>query len=132
MMRKISITSMLLGAVHTPLAPGSRLEELGKFLGIPDRWDFGIDEEFMCQLGYGDFEIALRARANRVEVEWVWLELWHARRGEPQPKAAPLRLVDGIDVDLGAFRPGISLSSVKALLDSLQLSLRRIQSKRCQ
>ncbi|WP_331373637.1 hypothetical protein [Sinorhizobium chiapasense] len=110
---------MLLGARETPLAPGSRLEKLGEFLGVPDRWDFGIEDEFICQLGYADFEISLRTRDNRVEVERVWLELWHARNGEPQPKKSPIRLVDGIDVDLGAFQPGIPLSTAKALLDSL-------------
>ncbi|MCA1366612.1 hypothetical protein I6F15_04230 [Bradyrhizobium sp. BRP14] len=122
MMRSLSVTSMLLGARETPLSPGSRLEKLGKFLGVPDRWDFGIEDEFHCQLGYADFEICLRTRGNRVEVERVWLELWDTPHGEPQAKESPIRLVDGIDVDLGAFQPGIPLSTAKALLDSLQVS----------
>ncbi|MCA1403492.1 hypothetical protein I6F26_02605 [Ensifer sp. IC3342] len=119
-MRSLSVTSMLLGVHGTPVAPGSRMEKLGAFLGVPDRWDFGIEDEFICQLGYADFEISLRTRGNQVEVERVWLELWHAHNGEPQPKKSPIRLVDGIDVDLGVFQPGISLSTAKALLDSLQ------------
>ncbi|THK36799.1 hypothetical protein EHS39_16910 [Ensifer sp. MPMI2T] len=120
-MWRLSVTSMLLGAHETPVAPGSRLEKLGAFLGVPDRWDFGIEDEFICQLGYADFEISLRTRGNQVEVERVWLELWHAHNGEPQPKKSPIRLADGIQVDLGAFQPGISLSTAKALLDSLQI-----------
>jgi hypothetical protein len=120
-MRNISITSMLLGASESPLLPGSRLEKIGKFLGVPDRWDFGIEDEFICQLGYADFEICLRTRGNQVEVERMWIELWHARQGQPEPKTSPIRLVDGIDVDLGAFQPGMLLSSLKALFDSLHI-----------
>jgi hypothetical protein len=72
-------------------------------------------------LGYADFEFSLRTRSNCVEVERVWLELWNAHHGEPQPKRSAIRLVDGIEVDLGGFQPGISLSSAKALLASLRI-----------
>lgn len=120
-MRTIAITSMLVGTSDYPLVPGTKLETLGKFLGVPDRWDFGIEDEFTCQLGYTDFEFSLRTRSNCVEVERVWLELWNAHQGEPQPKRSPIRLVDGIEVDLGGFQPGISISSAKALLDSLRV-----------
>lgn len=63
-MRVIAITSMLVGTSDYPLVPGSKLEKLGKFLGVPDRWDFGIEDEFTCQLGYADFEFSLRTRSN--------------------------------------------------------------------
>ncbi len=120
-MRVIAITSMLVGTSDYPLVPGSKLEKLGKFLGVPDRWDFGIEDEFTCRLGYADFEFSLRTRSNCVEVERVWLELWNAHHSEPQPKRSAIRLVEGIEVDLGGFQPGISLSSAKALLASLRI-----------
>jgi hypothetical protein len=125
-MRNVVITSILQGARDYPLVPGARLEALGKFLGVPDRWDFGIEDEFTCQLGYADFEISLRTRANRVEIERVWVELWAAPQGEPQPKKSPICMAEGIEVDLGAFQPGTPLSSVKAILDELAVGYKEL------
>lgn len=128
-MTRISINSMLLGEFDSPLSPGNRLEDVGKFLGVPDRWDFGIEDEFICQLGYGDFELNLRTRANRVEIERLWIELWDTASGEPTPKAVPIRLTQGMKVDLGKFEPGLPLSLAKAALGSLDMSYEELNSK---
>lgn len=121
-MTQISINAMLQGDFTTALSPGGRLETLGKFLGIPDRWDFGIEDEFICQFGYRDFEINLRTQANRVEIERIWIELWETANDKPMPKATRIRLARQIKVDLGSFEPGLPLSTAKAALDSLGLS----------
>lgn len=121
-MTRISIDLMLIGEFDTPLSPGNRLENVGKFLGVPDRWDFGIEDEFICQLGYSDFELNLRTRANRVEIERLWIELWNTASGEPTPKTAPIRLTQGTQVDLGKFQPGLPLSLAKVALGSLDMS----------
>jgi hypothetical protein len=41
-MTTISIPSMLVGKFDSPLFPGNILEKVGKFLGVPDRWDFAL------------------------------------------------------------------------------------------
>ncbi|MEJ6783303.1 hypothetical protein [Aminobacter sp. Piv2-1] len=120
-MKKISLVSMLLGERQTPLWPDNDLESVGRFLGPPDRWDFGIENHFSCQLGYGDVEIDLQARDNRVVVTRFWLNLWDTRGGEPAPKTAPIRLSRRIKVDLGGFHPGLAFPDAKALLDSLDV-----------
>lgn len=117
-MASISIPSMLIEKFDSPLFPGNVLGEVGKFLGVPDRWDFGIEDEFICQLGYGDFELNLRTRANRVEVERIWIELWDTPDDKPTPKRAPIRLARHLRVDLGQFEPGLSVSAAKTALDS--------------
>jgi len=121
LMTRISIGSMLRGEFTTALFPGNRLEHVGKFLGVPERWDFGIEDEFICQIGYGDFELNLRTRANCVEVERIWIELWGASEGRPVPKTTPIRLNGRVQVDLGEFRAGVPLSAAKAALNSLNL-----------
>jgi hypothetical protein len=117
----ISISAMLQGEFSTPLFPGNRLERVGKFLGVPERWDFGIEDEFICQLGYGDFELNLRTQANRVEVERVWIELWDTSADKPIPKTDRIRLTQGTQVELGEFAAGLPLSAAKRALESLNL-----------
>jgi hypothetical protein len=121
-MKKMSLVSMLLGERQIPLWPGNTLENIGRFLGTPDRWDFGIESYFVCQLGYSDFGIKLQARDNRVIVTRFWVELWNTPEGEPSPKKTPIRLARGIKVDLGGFHPGLALSDAKALLVSLAIT----------
>lgn len=118
-MKKMSLELMLRGERQTPLWPDNTLENIGRFLGTPDRWDFGIESYFVCQLGYADFEINLEARDNRVVVTRFWVELWNTPEGEPSPKKTPIRLAQGIKVDLGGLHPGLAFSNAKALLDSL-------------
>ncbi|WP_275789531.1 hypothetical protein [Pararhizobium gei] len=125
-MTLISINAMLQGDFTTPLSPGSRLEAIGKFLGVPDRWDFGIEDEFICQLGYRDFEINLRIRANLVEIERIWIGLWDSADDKPIPKPSRIRLARNKKVDLGGFTPGLPLSKAKAALDFLKLSYEEI------
>lgn len=117
-MTRISINSMLRGEFASPLFPGNRLENIGKFLGAPDRWDFGIEDQFSCLPGYGDFELRARALGDRVEVERLWVELWDTDGERPIPKTAKIRLARRIHVDLGKFEAGLPLSTAKAALDS--------------
>lgn len=128
-MTRISIEAMLCGTFPTPLFPGNRLEHVGKFLGVPDRWDFGIEDEFICQLGYGDFELMLRTTANRVEVERIWVELWDTAEGMLIPKTARMRLARRIHVDLGKFGAGVPLSAAKAALGALDLTYQEYASQ---
>lgn len=113
---------MLRGEFSTPLYPGNRLERVGKFLGVPERWDFGIEDEFVGQLGYGDFELNLRTQANRVEVARIWIELWNTLDDRPIPKKVPIRLTGETQVELGEFQAGRPLSAAKRVLESLKLS----------
>jgi hypothetical protein len=128
-MTLISINAMLQGNFTTPLSPGSKLETIGRFLGVPDRWDFGIEDEFICQLGYRDFEINLRTQANRVEIERIWIELWETADDKPIPKATRIRLARHTKVDVGKFEPGLPLSTAKAALDLLKLPYEEFDTK---
>lgn len=118
-MKKISLELMLRGEQQSPLWPDNTLENIGRFLGTPDRWDFGVESCFVCQLGYADFEINLEARDNRIVVTRFWVELWNACDDQPVPKSPPIRLARGIKVDLGRFQPGLALADARTLLDSL-------------
>jgi hypothetical protein len=118
-MKKISLELKLRGEQQSPLWPDNTLENIGRFLGTPDRWDFANESYLVCQLGYADFEINLQARDNRVVVTRFWVELWNTPEGEPSPKTTPIRLARGIKVDLGGFHPGLALADARTLLDSL-------------
>ncbi|MBO3759306.1 hypothetical protein [Ciceribacter sp. L1K22] len=124
-MTLISVSSMIRGEFHSPLAPRSRLEDLGKFLGVPERWDFGIEDEFICQLGYKDFEISLRARNNKVEIERIWIELWDSLNDVLIPKKR-IRLTRHLKVDFGVFLPGLPISKAKMELEKLDIRYQEI------
>lgn len=113
----MSMSAMIMGDYTGALSPGSRLEAVGRFLGVPGRWDFGIEDEFTCQLGYGDFEINIRTRNNVAEVERIWVELWSAFNGFPEPKKNAIRLVKHVKINLGKFSPGAPLSIVEDELE---------------
>jgi hypothetical protein len=112
----LAFTDMTINAsrgIQYSFFPGNRLEAVGRFLGVPERWDFGIEDEFVCQLGYGDFELNLRTQANRVEVERIWIEFWDTSADRPIPKTARIRLTGETQVELGEFQPGLPLSAAK-------------------
>lgn len=115
-MSQISIIDMLRGDQSSPFRVDSRLEQVGKFLGVPDYWDFGIEDDFSCLMGYGDFTITLWSQGKRVEVRKIGVTLWNAPQGRPQPKTTPIRISRKVKVVSGGIKPGLGLSDAKSFL----------------
>lgn len=128
-MRKIFIEKMIAGDFGGPLFAGNRLEPVGSYLGTPEWWNFGSEDEFVALLGYSDFEVALVTRDNHIVVERIGLVLWLASQEEIALKSLPLRAAKGIKVEMGRISPGMSFQKLQIVLENLGLDYRyrRIQ-----
>lgn len=116
-----SIKSMILREENVPFYPDDSLEKAGKILGVPDRWDFGIEKDFFCQLGYGDFEINIRGHENRVKIERIWVKFWDTLHNKPKPKERKIVFSKKVRPDLGVFEPGLSFAKTKGILMGMGL-----------
>ncbi|MCC2613782.1 hypothetical protein ABK249_29365 [Neorhizobium sp. Rsf11] len=116
-MRTIDIGKLLKNRNDCPIRPDMSLSILGKELGPPEWWDFGGSDPFSALLGYGDFQIAIWAVENRVEVRRIGLQLWEASGGEPAPKHHKIEIAKRTEVDLSGYLPGADLDLVKEKLE---------------
>lgn len=115
----VKVLSLLTGESGLPLQAGGALEALGSWLGIPDWWNFGSEDYFLCTLGYKDCEIECSAHSGRVLIDRIQFILWEAKAGKPVAKSKPIGISNTIELQMDFLLPGSQLETIaEYLLDN--------------